>query len=266
MTVKTHMINNVIDDDDFRLFVKLMYDSAGIFINQTKKNLVSNRLRKRIAELNLSSYNQYYNYCLKNYDEKIQCIEALTTNETYFYREPKHWEFLINKIIPEKFESDKNKITKHFKIWSCASSTGEEPYTLALILKEFLPDINEKVLAAAQNGVYSYKRIDKLSPVWISKYFIKNGDNYKLKDEIKKMVQFKKFNLFTDTNKEKYDLILCRNVLIYFDENSKTKVIKTIKNCLNSNSYFFLGHSEGIVNMDKELKFIQPSVYKLVQD
>ena len=80
------------------------------------------------------------------------------------------------------------------------------------------------------------------------------------------MVQFKKFNLFTDTNKEKYDLILCRNVLIYFDENSKTKVIKTIKNCLNSNSYFFLGHSEGIVNMDKELKFIQPSVYKLVQD
>ena len=270
-------MNNHISDSDFELFKKLMYDSAGIFLSDAKKILVANRLNKRLRELNIDSHNKYYYICKKSNDEKWKCNESLTTNETFFYREPKHWDFLENKFIPEITGKVNPEKKFDLKIWSCASSTGEEPYTIAMLLKEKLmnfanitfqitaTDINEKVIAFAKNGIYEQRRVEQLPKNLLLKYFTVNSQQYKISADIKKGVQFKKHNLMEQLKNEKFDLIVCRNVLIYFDDLHKKKVIANLKNNLNPGGYLFLGHSEGIANIDNDFKFISASIYKFLK-
>ena len=250
--------------EDFIKFKKLIYERAGIHFEDRKITFVKRRILERMNELNISKAVDYYRYLRfadKDGKEFQNLINLLTTNETYFFREFYQLEVFGEVLLPELEERRKKEGNYKIKIWSAGCSSGEEPYTLAIIVREILDDINlwdveilasdidETVLKKALRGVYDKRSVKDVPTAYLKKYFVKVGDNYKIKDEIKNMVTFEKLNLF-DTpkmlRKKGYDFIFCRNVLIYFDDESRKKVVNLFYNSLNHNGYIFLGHSESI--------------------
>jgi len=250
--------------EDFIKFKKLIYEKAGIHFEDRKIAFVKRRIFERMNKLKIQSATDYYRllrFSDREGKEFQNLINLLTTNETYFFREFYQLEVFGEVLLPE-LEQKRDKEGFHkIKIWSAGCSTGEEPYTLAIIVKEILDnykiwdieilatDIDENVLNKANRGIYDKRSIKDVPIPYLEKYFIKVGGNYKIKDEIKKMVKFEKLNLFDTPNmikKKNFDFIFCRNVLIYFDDESRRKVINLFFNSLNHNGYIFLGHSESI--------------------
>ncbi len=250
--------------EDFIKFKKLIYERAGIHFEDRKITFVKRRILERMNELNISKAVDYYRYLRfadKDGKEFQNLINLLTTNETYFFREFYQLEVFGEVLLSELEERRKKEGNYKIKIWSAGCSSGEEPYTLAIIVREIFDNINlwdieilatdidEAVLKKALRGVYDKRAVKDVPPAYLQKYFIKVGENYKIKDEIKNMVTFEKLNLF-DTpkmlRKKGYDFIFCRNVLIYFDDESRKKAVNLFYNSLNHNGYIFLGHSESI--------------------
>jgi len=269
---------------EFQLFAKLIYKIAGIHLRDSKIALVSNRLRKRLKALDLGSYREYYDYISKN-DSKAQSeimhfIDAITTNETYFFRHETDFDFLRTTVIPE-VEKRQLARNKNIKIWSSASSTGEEPYSIAMTVAEALDeipgwniqilasDINTTVLSNAEKAVYGPYAVSRLNNYAINKYFDRQKpatpageEKYLVKPHYKKMVKFKRHNLKESMNVMKFDCIFCRNVLIYFDNESKTQVIQNLYNALNDGGYLILGHAESLMRIKSNFKYVRPSIYK----
>lgn len=269
---------------EFQLFAKLIYKIAGIHLRDSKIALVSNRLRKRLKALDLGSYREYYDYISKN-DSKAQneithFIDAITTNETYFFRHETDFDFLRTTVIPE-VEKRQLARNKYIKIWSAASSTGEEPYSIAMTVAEALDelpgwniqilasDINVTVLSSAEKAVYGPYAVSRLNNYAINKYFDRQKpltpggeEKYLVKPHYKKMVKFKRHNLKESMNIMKFDCIFCRNVLIYFDNESKTHVIHNLYNALNDGGYLILGHAESLMRIKSNFKYVRPSIYK----
>lgn len=269
---------------EFQLFARLIYKIAGIHLRDSKIALVSNRLRKRLKALDLASYREYYDHISKN-DSKAQSeimhfIDAITTNETYFFRHETDFDFLRTTVIPEV---EKRQIgrNKYIKIWSAASSTGEEPYSIAMTVAEALDempgwniqilasDINTTVLGNAEKAVYGPYAVSRLNNYAINKYFDRQKpampageEKYLVKPHYKKMVKFKRHNLKESMNVMKFDCIFCRNVLIYFDNESKTHVIHNLYNALNDGGYLILGHAESLMRIKSNFKYVRPSIYK----
>lgn len=269
---------------EFQLFAKLIYRLAGIHLRDSKIALVSNRLRKRLKALNLGSYREYYDYISRNdakaQDEIVNFIDAITTNETYFFRHETDFDFLRTVVIPE-VESRQTGANKFIKIWSAASSTGEEPYSIAMTVAEELDgvpgwniqilasDINVTVLASAEKAVYGPYAVSRLNNYAINKYFDRvrpagphDEEKYLVKPHYKKMVKFKRHNLKDAMTLARFDCIFCRNVLIYFDNESKTHVIENLYNALNDGGYLILGHAESLMRIKSRFKYVRPSVYK----
>ncbi len=269
---------------EFQLFAKLIYKVAGIHLRDSKIALVSNRLRKRLKALNLSSYREYYDYLARNdsraQEEMAHFIDAITTNETYFFRHETDFDFLRTVVIAdvEKRQLARNKF---IKIWSAASSTGEEPYSIAMTVAEALDgvpgwniqilasDINMTVLANAEKAVYGPYAVSRLNNYAINKYFDRQKsstaageEKYIVKPHYKKMVKFKRHNLKENMTLMKFDCIFCRNVLIYFDNESKTHVIHNLYNALNDGGYLILGHAESLMRIKSNFKYVRPSIYK----
>ncbi len=250
--------------EDFIKFKKLIYERAGIYFEDRKILFVKRRILERMNELNIDKAVDYYRYLRfgdKDGREFQNLINLLTTNETYFFREFYQLEVFGEVLLPELEEKRKKEGDYRIKIWSAGCSSGEEPYTLAIIVKEILDnfsiwnieilatDIDENILKKAVRGIYDKRSVKDVPPAYLEKYFIKVGENFKIKDEIKKMVTFEKLNLFDTPNmlrKKGYDFIFCRNVLIYFDDESRKKVVNLFYNSLNHNGYIFLGHSESL--------------------
>jgi len=250
--------------EDFIKFKKLIYERAGIHFEDRKITFVKRRILERMEILKINKVTDYYKllrFADKDRKEFQNLINILTTNETYFFREFYQLEVFGEVLLPEIEEKRGKEGVYKIKIWSAGCSSGEEPYTIAIILKEILDDykiwdieilatdIDENVLNKANKGIYSKRSIKDVPPSYLEKYFIKIGEDYKVKDEIKKMVTFEKLNLF-DTpamiRKKEYDFIFCRNVLIYFNDESRKKVVNLFYNSLNYNGYIFLGHSESM--------------------
>lgn len=271
--------------NEFQLFAKLIYKLAGIHLRDTKLALVSNRLRKRLRSLNMSSYREYYDYISRNdknaQDEIINFIDAITTNETYFFRHETDFDFLRTVVIPEVEKKQAGSQAKTIKVWSSASSTGEEPYTIAMTIAEALDsnsgwniqiiasDINVSVLNAAEKGIYGPYAVSRLTPYAINKYFERikpqaanEEEKYLVKQQFKKLVRFKRHNLKDTMTLMKFDCIFCRNVLIYFDNDSKTHVIENLYNSLNEGGYLILGHAESLMRIKTNFKYVRPSIYK----
>lgn len=268
---------NRLTESEFEKFAKLIYEESGIFLKSIKITLLSNRLRKRLKALNLSSFTDYYNYIQKLKDRSVE-IEALldvvSTNETYFFRNERQFEALQKECLPDMVR--KKQKEKKLKIWSAGCSTGEEPYTIGICISELLynfrdwsveiiaTDIAASVLEFAKKGEYSGRRIDKVKPEFLKKYFISrsnpDAESYLIKDEIKKMVNFKMLNLFKDTYPENVDIIFCRNVMIYFDKEHQKKLLSGFYNSIAKNGYLFLGHSETIHAISEDF------VYKKILD
>ncbi len=276
----------VLRPEEFALFKKLMYERTGIFLNETKLALVANRLRARLRLLKLPSYRAYYEYARGHEDELTACIDAITTNETYFFREPRQWAYFETDMLPALLR--RNAKTKTLRIWSAACSTGEEPYSVAIFLKEHLPpgwrpeitgsDINSEVLARAKAAVYRPYAVAKTDPALVRKYFTEEktdpegrpaagsepraAEGYRLSAAVRAMVRLEPHNLLKKKPSGKFDVILCRNVLIYFNDESKRRVLANLYDALTPGGYLLLGAAEGMLGMNLIFKPLRLSVYQ----
>ncbi|NMB42987.1 MAG: protein-glutamate O-methyltransferase CheR [Clostridiales bacterium] len=266
-----------ITDEEFEKLAKFIKSNYGINLKEEKKSLVMGRLRKVLHQKNMSSFSEYLDYVLsdKTGEAVSDMVNRITTNHTYFMRESKHFEFFKEEVLPylKKKVSDKD-----LRIWSAGCSTGEEPYTLAMIIDEFFgkeklfwntqilaTDISSKVLDVAKKGVYNNDSIAKMPSEKRLKYFKKISDEKsEVVDQIKKEVIFARLNLMNETFpfKKKFHTIFCRNVMIYFDSKTKMDLVNRFYEITEPGGYLFIGHSESLIRSQTKYKYIMPAVYR----
>ena len=218
-------------DKDFEDFCKYIYDKVGIKLTDRKRSLVHNRLRKRLVQLNLTSYGEYFNFVKthKGKDEFVHMVNAITTNVTTFFRDPKQFQTLSQLVLPFY-----EKLNRSIRIWSAGCSTGEEPYTIAIEIMKYIKnfrfeivatDISTKVLEQAEAGLYKYEQVKTVSTQYLDQFFIKRDELYEVHPDVRKFVKFKQLNLIDDTFPSNIDIIFCRNVVIYFDKETKDFIV-----------------------------------------
>jgi len=268
----------LVTEEELHLFGELAYSHAGIRIKETKINLVSNRLRRRLKETGHHTFRDYYQFLTGNSPrakaEFPEFINAITTNETYFFRAPRHWWTLSKMVLPEIEAMKSKQRPKTIDVWCAAASTGEEPYTIAILLRERLTDfkswtinfwasdINDLVLKRCKEARYNEYALRYVRPEILKRYFRDNGDGSQtLSDEIRRMVRFGRHNLMDPFPKGQVDLLFVRNVLIYFDEESKEVVNRNILNATRPGGYVFYGESEMPPKIP-EFRVIVPTVVR----
>lgn len=269
-----------ITNKEFIQISTLIYELFGIYMPDSKKNLVKNRLNNYLIKHGFKSFNDYYKTIMAKNTEKthlLNLIDKVSTNYTYFFRETDHFNFLIKTILPEiekKFVDGINTIT----IWSAGCSSGEEAYTIAMILDNFFQsqrnrldirilatDISVSALQKAGKGIYNKEALKKMPVIYKHKYFSAIDDeNYILKKKITNLVTFRRLNLMREIFpfKNKFDAIFCRNVMIYFNHESRMKLATNFHKFIVENGYLFIGHSETLPKDLSLYKFIAPSIYK----
>lgn len=247
----------VMADKDFDFIRGIVYDTAGIRLKDTKRTLVINRLRKRLVALKIGTFEEYCNL-LKTRSglraELGEIIDAITTNETYFFRELKHFDCLNQYVFPAAAEK-----SRHINIWSAACSTGQEPYTIAIAALEYMAAhrlrLNVSILGAdlcttavreSKEGFYHERKMKGMPPALLSKYFDREGEGYRIKKEPRALVRFQQMNLLTEKPMQKFDVIFCRNVLIYFDDASQGRAIGNLRDCLARDGLLMIGHAESL--------------------
>lgn len=256
---------------EFQKFKCWLYETAGIDLKETKLKLVEGRLACRLRHYNLNSYSDYFKMITaKNEAAETQiAIDLLTTNETYFFREPKHFDFLGHNLLVAARKG------QNFRLWCAASSTGEEPYSLAMTLAEGLgttpwqivaSDINLQVLEKARSGHYAMDRADNIPKQLLCKYCLKGTGTqqgtFLIQKALRDKIQFKQINLISALpDIGKFDVIFLRNVMIYFDNETRTHVVNKMVNLLKPGGYLFVSHSESLVGINTQLKLVHPSVF-----
>lgn len=259
-------------DGEFQELVSFIRTNFGINLGK-KRLLIEARLFSVLAEKNISSFTEYFNLIRSSPKELNTMMNRLTTNHTYFMREPRHFEFLKEVILPKLTE---NRQDKCLRIWSAGCSTGEEAYTAVMVMREWFgphsgwdyrilaTDISTKVLEAARQGVYSAESLQNLPEGWRKGYFReKDGQGYVLSEEIKKEVIFRSLNLMEPFPfHQPFDLIFCRNVMIYFDQDTKNNLIQKFYDSLKPGGYLLIGHSETVQRDIVPLRYIEPSIYQ----
>ncbi|MEW8628161.1 MAG: protein-glutamate O-methyltransferase CheR [Candidatus Thiodiazotropha sp.] len=260
-----------ITDEEFARFQGLILSKAGISLSPQKKVMLSGRLQRRLMHFGLQTFGEYFDL-LHSHDhphEMQEMVDALTTNETYFFREPAHFDYFTNQVVP----SLKSDI---IRVWSAACSSGEEAYTLAMLLSDKWQhknwqvvgsDVSTKVLRMAQQGIYPFSRGEQISPYYLSKYCLKGRGSYKghflIEKRIRQRVQFKQVNLLKPLpNMGQFDVIFLRNVLIYFNQETKKDVLQRLMGVLKKGGYLFVSHTESLHGIAPQLKLIKPSVFQ----
>lgn len=262
----------VLQQHEFAWIRDFLYKRAGIVLNDNKQAMVVGRLEKRLRHHGLDSYTEYFRLFGRPgfENETTMAIDLLTTNETYFFREPKHFDFLTQHVLPQHSPG------RTFRAWSAASSSGEEAYTLAMLLADRSrfgqweivgTDISNRILEKARRGLYPSHGAEKIPPALLKKYCLKGTgdfDGYFLIDPaLRKHVKFIYANLIGNLpNLEMFDVIFLRNVMIYFDMETKQRLLERITKYLLSGGYFFVSHSESLNGMKTDLQIITPSIYR----
>lgn len=251
-------------DADFEQIRNWLYKYTNIYLNESKKSLVSGRLNKRLRDLDLFDYASYVRL-LKSGDAKEEqvAINLLTTNETYFFREPKHFDYMISDVLPS-FKRNAGE----FKLWSAAASSGEESYTLAMVLADALgaqgnwritgTDINTQVLGSARRGIYSMPAAEKIPYELLKRYCVrgkgKDAGLFRFRPEMRDKILFFKHNLMQPLDiPDRFDVVFLRNVLIYFDLQDKNRVVQNILRSIKPGGWLLVGHSESITGYDPRL-------------
>jgi len=260
---------------EFAQFQKLIYQIAGISLADSKKVLLMGRLGKRLRALGMNSFGEYYHYVAsgKDPDERQTMIDLLTTNETYFFREEAHFDFLRKTLIPQ------HPAGQSLDIWSAASSTGEEIYTLCMVLSDEMgtnanwnilgSDISTHVLDIARRGQYWFDRTRGLPQEYLRKYCLKGvrtqEGSFIIAPELRKHTRFMQINL-NNTLPElgKFHAIFLRNVMIYFDNDTKRRVVARIVEKLHPGGYLIVGHSESMNGINTTVKPVKPTIYRLL--
>jgi chemotaxis protein methyltransferase CheR len=266
-----------ISEREFEQLAELIKSHYGINLSEKKKTLVTGRLQNVLSQNNFKNFSEYIDYLISDRtgSAAVTLIDKITTNHTFFMREVDHFYYFRDKVLPYLVSAIKDK---DLRIWSAGCSTGEEPYTLAMIIDELLgadkrwwdskvlaTDISNKVLDAAVKGIYSNEEIGQLPAGWRLNYFRKLDDeNSILTDRIKNEVIFRKFNLMDEIFpfKRKFHVIFCRNVMIYFDSMTKTNLVNRFYNILENGGYLFIGHSESITRDGTRFRYVVPAIYR----
>mgnify|MGYP002620783461 CR=1 FL=1 len=259
----------VLQDSEFALFQKMIYDIAGISMSEAKKALVGGRLAKRVKHYDLPSYRDYFEMLKAKGSTELQvAVDLLTTNETFFFREPKHFDFLRNEILPDWLYGT-------HRVWSAACSSGEEAYTLAMVMAAHCPtdawevvatDISTRVLERARSGHYAIERARHIPKAYLNEYCLKGTGRQEgtfiMTQGMRRRVDFRHANLTADLSQlGHFDVIFLRNVLIYFDLETKRRVVMRLLRQLKPGGHLLVGHSESLNGVVDGLKVVVPSVY-----
>ncbi len=270
-------------DEIFEKLSSFIYSQYGIKMPPAKRVMLQSRLQKRLRELKMNSYDQYCEFVFSKEGEALEVvhmIDAVTTNKTDFFREPAHFQFLKETVLPEFIAREKRNPT--MRIWSAGCSSGEEVYTLAILISEFAQkekkldfsimgtDISTRILQKAVDAVYTEERVANISLETKKKYFLRSKNRVKptvrVTAELRKKTYYQRLNFMDESYPvdETFDVIFCRNVLIYFDRENQQKVINRLCSHLKTGGYFFLGHSESITGMKVPLVQLKPTVFMKV--
>jgi len=261
-----------LSQQDFELFQNLINKKTGIFLDERKKYFLESRISSRMEEYCLTSVREYWHLVNTDPNEFSTFVESITIPETYFFRDYPQLKMFAEDILPVVCEEKRKKFSKNLKIWSAGCSTGEEPYTLAIILREMIEgfntwsvdilgtDISKKALKRCREATYNARSIKDVPLEYKKKYFISSNTHYIVKPEVKKLVRFDYLNLIDKTRMQAMkgiDFIFCRNVLIYFDFENSKKVIGYFYDALNKGGYIFLGSSESISRLSAAFKLVR---------
>ncbi len=273
--------------NEFDLFRKLIHKKIGISLADGKRNLVQSRLRKRLAHHQLPTYQAYYDLLINTPEsdaEWTDFINCVTTNKTDFYREAHHFKFVTDQIIPEAIANSKTPSgSPRLRVWHAGCSSGEEPYTLAITLQEALQgkgtwdvkqlasDIDTQVLAHAAEGVYDIDRVSPVPAALLSKYFLRgtgsNSGKVRAKAILRDQVAFRQINLLSSpwpfSAKTQFDIIFCRNVVIYFDKPTQRRLVERFTQVLRPGGYLFLGHSESLLGISDSFESLGRTIFRL---
>lgn len=265
------MSTPVLSDAEFTLLRDWVHTHAGISMSSAKKPLVTSRLLKRVTHHGLRSFGDYYRLITSGTvrEESQIALDLLTTNETYFFREPKHFAFLRERAVPSR------RTGVPYRVWSAACSSGEEPWSIAMTLAELLPDspweiaasdLSTRVLERARSAHYAMERAEHIPQALLKKYCLRGVGSqegtFLIDQSLRQRVQFLQVNLVqTLPDVGMFDLIFLRNVLIYFDLATKAQVVRRLCERLRPGGYFFCGHSESLHGMDLPLSAVQPAIY-----
>ncbi|MCH6255254.1 protein-glutamate O-methyltransferase CheR [Puniceicoccaceae bacterium K14] len=271
-----------LSDKDYEFIRKLIYNETRINLGEGKRELVSARVGKRLRATGCPSYEDYCEALRKNpsSNEFYNLIDAISTNHTFFFREINHFNFLEQVVLPQ-FSSGKLGNTSKLNIWSCACSTGEEPYSVAISLAEYFQkfpqhdwqidcsDISTRVLKFASDAVYDIDKLKQVKPELARKYFQKGErqmEGYcRVRPELAKKIAFRRINLFEASFpwKSKFQLIICRNVMIYFDRKTQEELVTRLSKHLVPGGYLFIGHAESLAGITHPYNTIKPAIYQL---
>ncbi len=259
-----------LSDTELNGFSRLMFDAAGITLAPSKKALVEGRLSKRLHALGLASFTAYLQHLRTDATERQQAIDLLTTNETYFFREPRHFAYLSENIVPTVDAS------RPFRVWSAACSSGEEPYSIAMVLAERMgqrpweivaSDISTRILEQARRAIYPMERAEKIPQAYLKSFCLKGTGaqtgSFTLQPALRERVRFAVVNLNAALpDNGVFDLIVLRNVMIYFDADTKRAVCRRLLDVLRPGGHLFIGHSESLNGLDLPVQAVQPAVYR----
>ncbi len=261
---------------DFEVLRTISNSHSGIIVTDDKFDMFYSRLSKRVRMLGLKNFQEYCLYLQNNEEtEFTEFINAITTNLTAFFRENHHFEYVKNTIIPELLK--RNHASREIKVWSAGCSTGEEPYSIAMTLLENIPtdwnikilatDLDTNVLQTAATGVYSDDRVSGLSKERLKKWFKKgsggNANKVKVKSELQESIRFKQLNLMNEWPMKGYfDFIFCRNVIIYFDRDTKEELVNRYSSLLSTGSHLLIGHSESLHQIETDFDLIGNTIYR----
>ena len=261
------LMTGLLTDAEFDMFRKVIYDKSGITFSTTNRSILDSRLKEKLREKSLGTIKEYYDLIMSDEAEMNIMLDSVTTNLTRFFRNQPHFDALIHYVIPHVIEEKKKAGDYTIKIWSAGCSTGEEPYTIAMILKEILPppfkfqitasDISLKSLMVGPQGFYPESRIAGIPPNFLSKYFIKNDKGYQVVQDLMSTIKFDYHNLRNDSGMRNLDVVFCRNVLIYFDEPAQKACIDRFWDAMGPKSYLFIGHSESLFGMETKFEFLK---------
>ncbi len=260
------MLNAIISDSTFKQLRDFIYEKSGIFIPDTKKYLIESRLGTIMSQKNMNSFEDYLSFLRNGSEEDLKRLfDAITIKETYFFREPQQLDIFINPVISKVLEQKKAG-AKKVKVWSAACSTGEEPYTLTIILMEkqllsrveiYASDISSSALNSAKKADYNSYSVRNVPVPYIKKYFSNSGHTYNLNPPVRDAVKFMHINLVNERDirlLRDMDIIFCRNVLIYFDEKAKQKAVSHLYNSLNHGGFLFIGASESLHSVTRAFR------------
>ena len=271
---------NEIADQEYDFIRRIVYDHSRINLGDDKKVLVTSRLAKRLRALNLNGYGDYCRL-LKSPtggEELGNLVDVISTNHTNFFRESKHFEFLQQTVLPD-WTPRLAKQCDTFRVWSAASSSGEEPYTIAIVLADYFSklsgvgwaieasDISTRILAKAREAIYAQERLVEVKPEWRRRYFQKGvndwAGHFRVKEELRQRVRFHHLNLLQARYPfiSPFHVIFCRNVMIYFDRPTQESLVAKLTEQLAPGGYLLVGHSESLSGIQHTLRMVQPATY-----